>query len=80
MSSALQLFEQTCAGYTRTIGADHPSTLACQAELARGYYTTGRLGDALNLLNDIIARSEQVLPPGDPLTQKMRAILANITA
>jgi tetratricopeptide (TPR) repeat protein len=80
MSSALQLFEQTCAGYTRTIGADHPSTLACQAELARGYYATGRLGDALNLLNDIIGRSERVLPPGDPLTQKMRAILANITA
>jgi tetratricopeptide (TPR) repeat protein len=79
MGSALQLFEETCAGYTRTIGADHPATLACQAELARGYYATGRLGDAQNLLSDIIARGEQVLPPGDPLTQKMRAALANIT-
>jgi hypothetical protein len=79
MSSALQLFEKTCAGYTRTIGADHPATLACQAELARGYYATGRLGDAENLLNEIIARGEQALPPGDPLTQRMRASLANIT-
>ena len=79
MSSALQLFEETCAGYTRTIGADHPTTLACQAELARGYYATGRLGDALNLLNDITARGEYSLPPGDPLTQKIRAALANIT-
>jgi eukaryotic-like serine/threonine-protein kinase len=79
MSSALQLFEETCAGYTRAIGADHPATLACQAELARGYYATGRLGDAENLLNEIIARGEQALPPGDPLTQRMRASLANIT-
>ena len=35
MSSALQLFEETCAGYERTIGANHASTLACQAELDR---------------------------------------------
>jgi tetratricopeptide (TPR) repeat protein len=79
MGSALQLYEETCAGYARTIGADHPTTLACQADLARGYYATGRLGDALNLLTDIIARSEQALPPGDPLTRRMRETLANIT-
>ena len=64
MGAALQLYEETCAGYERTIGADHPSTLACQAELARGYYATGRLGDAMTLLSDIIARGEQALPRG----------------
>ena len=79
MASALQLYEEACAGYARTIGADHPTTLACQADLARGYYATGRLGDAMTLLADIIARSERALPPGDPLTQKMRDALANIT-
>ncbi len=79
MGSALQFYEETCAGYARTIGADHPTTLACQADLARGYYATGRLGDAMALLNDIIARGERALPPGDPLTQKMREALANIT-
>jgi tetratricopeptide (TPR) repeat protein len=79
MGSALQLYEEACAGYQRTIGADHPTTLACQADLARGYYATGRLGDAIGLLNDIIARGERALPPGDPLTQKMRETLANIT-
>jgi hypothetical protein len=31
------------------------------------------------LLNDIIARGERALPPGDPLTQKMRETLASIT-
>ena len=79
MGVALQFYEETCAGYERTIGANHPTTLACQAELARGYYATGRLGDAINLLNDIIARGEQVLPPGDPLLRRMREVLTNIT-
>jgi hypothetical protein len=79
MGPALQLYEDTCAGYERTIGADHPTTLACQAELARGYYATGRLGDALALLSSIIARAEGSLPAGDPLTQNMREILARIT-
>ena len=78
MGSALQLYEETCAGYERTIGADHPTTLACRADLARGYYATGRLGDATTLLTDGVARAERTLPPGDPLTQRMREDLTNI--
>ena len=78
MATALQLYEETGAGYERTLGADHPMTLACQADLARAYYATGRLGDAMNLLTNIIARGERSLPQGDPLTQKMRETLANI--
>ena len=58
---------------------NHATTLACQAELARGYYATGRLGDATTLLSDVLARAEQALPPGDPLTQRMRETLTNIT-
>ena len=79
MATALQLYEETGTGYERTLGADHPTTLACQADLARAYYATGRLGDAMNLLTNIIARGERSLPQGDPLTQKMRETLANIT-
>ena len=79
MGAALQLYEETCAGFERTIGANHASTLACRAELARGYYATGRLGDAITVLNDIIARGEQTLPPGDPLMRRMRESLTNIT-
>jgi tetratricopeptide (TPR) repeat protein len=79
MGSALQLYEATCAGYVRTVGAHHPTTLACQTDLARGYYATGRLGDAITLLTDGISRAEQALPPGDPLTQRMRQALTNIT-
>jgi tetratricopeptide (TPR) repeat protein len=79
MGAALQLYEETCAGYERTIGADHPTTLACQADLARGYYATGRLGDAITLLTGGISRAERSLPPGDPLTRRMRESLTNIT-
>jgi hypothetical protein len=79
MGAALQLYEETCAGYERTIGPKHRTTLACQTELARGYYATGRLGDAITLLNDIIGRGEQSLAPGDPLMRRMREALTNIT-
>jgi len=79
MGSALQLYEETCAGYERTIGALHPTTLACQADLARVYYATGRLGDAVTQLTDGISRAERSLPPGDPLMQRMREALTNIT-
>jgi tetratricopeptide repeat protein len=79
MGTALQLYEETCEGYERTIGAHHPATLACQAELARGYYATGRPGDAVALLNSIMARAERFLPPGDPLTQTVRETLTSIS-
>ena len=78
MGAALQLYEETCAGFERTIGPVHPRTLACQAELARGYYATGRLGDAITLLSTIIARGEQALPAGDPLIRRVRETLTNI--
>jgi hypothetical protein len=38
----------------------------------------GRLSDGISLLRDIVARCEQVLPPGDPLTQAARESLTNI--
>ena len=79
MGAALQLYEETCAGYERTVGADHPATLAYQTDLASGYYAAGRLGDAITLLTNGISRAERSLPPGDPLTRRMRESLTNIT-
>jgi hypothetical protein len=78
MASALQLYEQTCAGYERVLGADHPDTLARRANLANAYYTVGRLGDAATLLRDTVARCERAMPPGDPLTETVRESLTNI--
>jgi hypothetical protein len=78
MASALQLYEQTHAGYERVLGADHPDTLAYQASLATAYYRVGRLSDAMTMLRGTLARCERVLPAGDPLTQAVRENLKNI--
>ena len=78
MASALRLYEQACAGYERVLGADHPDVLPRRADLAHAYYAAGRLTDATTLLRDTVARCEQVLPPGDPLTQALRESLTNI--
>ena len=56
-----------------------PDTLACRADLARAYAAAGQLGEAVTLLRDTIARSEQALSPGDPLTRALRQALAEIT-
>jgi hypothetical protein len=78
MASALQLYEQAAAGYETTLGADHPDTLACRANLAHAYCAVGRLTDGMALLRDTAARCERVLPPGDPLTQTVRESLESI--
>jgi tetratricopeptide (TPR) repeat protein len=78
MSCALQLYEQTCEGYERILGADHSDALTYRLSLANAYYKVGRLSDGIILLRDIVARCEQVLSPGDPLTQAARESLTNI--
>ena len=80
MGAALQQYQETCAGYERVLGAEHPDTLARHADLAHAYYAAGQAGDAVALLHDTITRSELALSPGDPLTQLLRQALAAITA
>jgi hypothetical protein len=58
------------------LGADHPDTLAARANLAHAYYAMGRLADARALLTATLADCEQVLAPGDPLTEAVRDSLA----
>jgi hypothetical protein len=60
--AALQLHEETCAGYERVLGA-------ARADLARTYQAAGRLTDAATLLRSTLTRCEQALQPGHPLTQ-----------
>ena len=79
MGAALQFHQEACAGYERVLGGDHPDTLARRADLAHAYYAAGQVGEAVTLLRDTIARSEQALSPGDPLTRALRQALADIT-
>jgi hypothetical protein len=55
-----------------------PRTLARRADLAHAYWAAGPLGEAV-LLREAIARSEQALAPGDPLTRTLQQALADIT-
>ena len=78
MPAAMQLAEQCCADSERVLGPDHADTLARRVSLAHLYYRVGRVGDAVALLRDTVARSERVLPPGDPLTRTVHQSLANM--
>ena len=60
------------------LGADHPDSLAHRANLAEMYIAAGRLTDATTLLRDTVTRCERTLPAGDPLTESVRASLADM--
>ena len=53
--------------------------MARRADLAHAYWAAGPLGEAVLLLREAIARSEQALSPGDPLTRTLQQALADIT-
>jgi tetratricopeptide (TPR) repeat protein len=63
MGTALQQHQEACAGYERVFGADHPVALACRADLAPVCYAAGQAGEAVMLLRDAVARSEQAPIP-----------------
>ena len=80
MGAALAHHQEACAGYERVFGSDHPVLWG----LPRGPGPRLRRrrrgpGEANMLLRDTIARSEQALSPGDPLTVTLRQALAEIT-
>jgi hypothetical protein len=79
MASAVRLYEQTRAEYTRVLGADHPDTLTACINLAHAYYGVGRSTDATKLLRETVDRCELSLPAADPITMAARTSLANIS-
>jgi tetratricopeptide (TPR) repeat protein len=79
MAAAVQLYEQVHAEAGRVLGSDHPDTLSAIVSLASAYYATGRLSDAADLYREAVSRAEYALPPGDALTTRARASLADIT-
>jgi tetratricopeptide (TPR) repeat protein len=79
IGEALREHQQACAGYERAFGPDHPATLARLADLASAYHAVGQLGDAVTVLGDSIPRAEQALSSGDPVTRRLRRVLAGIT-
>jgi tetratricopeptide (TPR) repeat protein len=78
MPGALQAAELAYADSVRVLGADQRDTLMRQLALVHVYYAVGRVGDAANLLHDVSARCERVLPEADPLTVAVQQSLTNL--
>jgi hypothetical protein len=72
MSVALRQHQQAHAGYCRAFGEGHRESLACAAGLAGAYADAGQMTAALSVLDDAIRRARRGLPPGDPLTTRLR--------
>ena len=57
-------------------GSDHPDTLITRNNLAVAYYSAGRLAEAIELYERVLADQERVLGPDHPDTLKTRNNLA----
>ena len=78
IAAALHMHEQACTSHEQSLGADHPATLTARADLAAAYLGAGRIADAAATLRDTLARCEHTLPPGAPLTARVRQALAEL--
>jgi hypothetical protein len=77
LDEAIALFERVLADQQRVLGPDHPHILISRGNLARAYWSAGRLDEAIALFERVLADAERVLGHGHPTT---RAIVANLAA
>ena len=61
---------------TKTLGPDHPRTLAARNSLAYAYWSAGRVDEAIDLFERTLADSERVLGADHPRTLASRGNLA----
>lgn len=62
----------------KSLGKQHPSTVAKLNNMANIYYMQGRWGEALGLYEQVLAGSEKTLGSEDPLTLKTLGNAAHI--
>jgi hypothetical protein len=58
------------------LGEDHPDTLTSRNNLAVAYEAAGRVGEAIDLYEQVLAECERILGPDHPLTAIVRDNLA----
>ncbi|WP_053587857.1 tetratricopeptide repeat protein [Actinomyces sp. oral taxon 414] len=63
---------------TKTLGPDHPRTLAARNNLANAYRSAGRLKEAITLYKEILADCLHVLGPDHPNTLASQVNLAGV--
>jgi tetratricopeptide repeat protein len=60
----------------RLLGPEHPNTLTARANLASSYWSAGRTGEPIDLLERVLADRERLLGPEHADTRTIRSALA----
>ena len=72
LADAEALERETIARLRKTLGPEHPDTLACQANLAVTLHEAGRDQEAERLREQMLADFGRVLGPGHPNAVRLR--------
>ena len=73
LEAAETLQHTTVAKLTRVLGAEHPDTLVCQANLTVTLRTQGRFEEAQELMTAVLTGLERVLGKNHPDIVQLRA-------
>jgi hypothetical protein len=73
LAEAESLQRSTMAVLTRVLGAEHPDTLICHANLAITLRDAGRSDEAEQMAASVLVRLEQVLGKGHPDISQLQA-------
>ena len=66
--AAIAILEPQLADHEKTLGAEHPNTLASRYNLANAYQDAGRTQEAIELFEPLLADLERVLGAEHPNT------------
>ena len=78
--SSIPRLEQVLADRERSLGSDHPDTLASRDNLANALYAMGRHQEAAELFQRNLTDYERILGPDHPYTLTSRNNLARVQA
>jgi tetratricopeptide (TPR) repeat protein len=76
IAEAITLLERAEAAFKRTLGSEHPKTLASRDNLALAYQAAGRIDKAIELHEQVVTASEDLLGTDHPDTSAARNNLA----
>ena len=77
MPRAIAIGEPLTADLDRLLGPDDPDTIRARNDLARAYRETGRVADAVPLVEQVLAARERLFGADDPRTLASRNNLAS---
>ena len=77
MPHAIAIGEPLIADLDRLLGPEHPDTVRARSDLARAYHQTGRVADAVPLVEQVLTAREQLFGAEHAMTLTARNNLAS---